>query len=103
MKPGEARSTWQLPGASLFRSARWRCALLATVLLSGCHVFQPNVEHDLMANRVGSRPRVDVAERYTVTCPDVVQIVFPSLPELSGPHPIGVDGRLDLEPLGQPR
>jgi protein involved in polysaccharide export with SLBB domain len=44
-----------------------------------------------------------VAEHYTVTCPDVLSLAIADHAELSGPHPIGVDGRLDLEPVGRPR
>jgi protein involved in polysaccharide export with SLBB domain len=44
-----------------------------------------------------------VAESYVVLCPDVLDIRLANHPELSGPHPIGVDGRIDLEPLSRPR
>jgi protein involved in polysaccharide export with SLBB domain len=44
-----------------------------------------------------------VAERYTVACPDVLAINIAGRPDLTGLHPIGVDGRVDLEPAGHPR
>jgi len=49
------------------------------------------------------KPGAGVAESYIVVCPDVLDLVIENHPELSGLHPIGVDGRLDLEPLGRPR
>jgi protein involved in polysaccharide export with SLBB domain len=43
------------------------------------------------------------AASYPVVCPDVLDLVIEGHPGLSGPHPIGIDGRLDLEPVGRPR
>jgi protein involved in polysaccharide export with SLBB domain len=43
-----------------------------------------------------------IAENYAVVCPDVLDLVFDDFPALSGLHPVGVDGRLDLEPIGRP-
>jgi protein involved in polysaccharide export with SLBB domain len=43
-----------------------------------------------------------IAENYALVCPDVLDLAFDDFPALSGPHPIGVDGRLDLEPVGRP-
>jgi polysaccharide export outer membrane protein len=45
----------------------------------------------------GTGARKDgVAECYTVHCPDVLEIRIPGRPELTGPHPVGPDGRIDL-------
>ena len=56
-----------------------------------------------MAYRGNYQPGAGLAESYIVVCPDVLDLDFASQPQLSGPHPVGIDGRLDLEPLGRPR
>jgi protein involved in polysaccharide export with SLBB domain len=96
MKPGGAWSTWQTARAKRSLLAGLCCAL---ALLAGCRSTGA-VESLLMADPY--QP-VGVAQHYAVTCPDVLDITFANHPELSGPHPVGVDGRIDLLPLGQPR
>jgi protein involved in polysaccharide export with SLBB domain len=71
-------------------------------MLVGCRSTSSAVDRNLMADRGQTRRNVGVAERYTVVCPDVLDIVIDNHPELSGPHPIGIDGRIDLDPLGRP-
>jgi protein involved in polysaccharide export with SLBB domain len=56
-----------------------------------------------MGYRSAYRNGAGTSETYTVVCPDVLDIDIANHPELCGPHPIGIDGRLDLEPLGHPR
>src|SRR5262249_4409135 len=58
---------------------------------------------DVMAYHGPIQPGAGITETYAVVCPDVLDVVIAKHPELSGLHPIGVDGRLDLEPLGRPR
>jgi polysaccharide export outer membrane protein len=55
-----------------------------------------------MADRGRARRNEGVAERYAIQCPDVLDIAIATRPDLSGPHPVGVDGCLDLEPVGCP-
>jgi protein involved in polysaccharide export with SLBB domain len=100
MKPGEARSTWSLPGAWSVLRAGCRCALVVA-LVAGCRSARPTSE--LLANPFRSTRSAAIAERYTVQCPDVLKITFDQHPELSGAFPVGVDGRIDLEALGRPR
>lgn len=55
-----------------------------------------------MSNRGRGDRSTGVAERYVVFCPDVLDVEIAGRPELSGSHTIGVDGKIDLEPLGRP-
>jgi protein involved in polysaccharide export with SLBB domain len=72
------------------------------LLAIGCRTANPNVDRNLMSSR-GQPPSAVIAKRYAITCPDVLDLTIAGHPELSGLHPIGIDGRLDLEPLGRPR
>src|SRR5262245_46532111 len=103
MKPGKARSFWYLPGARRWLRAVRRCALLAALLGAGCRSDAPKLEQNLMSSNAALQRSAAVARYYTVVCPDLLDLVIVHHSELSGPHPVGVDGRLDLEPLGQPR
>jgi protein involved in polysaccharide export with SLBB domain len=76
--------------------------MLGVLWLAGCQGVQPPVDRNLMADRGLNDRNAGVAERYAVFCPDVLDIVIQSRPDLSGPHPLGVDGRIDLDPLGRP-
>jgi protein involved in polysaccharide export with SLBB domain len=76
--------------------------LLGVLVLTGCRSAAPAVSRRLMADHGRTVRNEGVAERYAVLCPDVLDIVLANYPELSGPHPIGVDGCIDLEPLGRP-
>jgi protein involved in polysaccharide export with SLBB domain len=73
------------------------------IVLAGCCSNKATVEQNLMSCHGHYQPGAGVAESYVVVCPDVLDLVVANHPELSGLHPIGVDGRLDLEPLGRPR
>jgi protein involved in polysaccharide export with SLBB domain len=79
-----------------------RCAGCGALLLGGCQAMAPAVGRQLMADRGPTLRNEGVAERYAVLCPDVLDIVIRTRPELSGLHPVGVDGRIDLEPAGRP-
>jgi protein involved in polysaccharide export with SLBB domain len=103
MKPGKARSSWTLPRAKGRLLAGWCCALATLLLATGCRTLTPDFERDLMIGRGQAARNAGVAERYTATCPDVLDVVIANHAELSGPHPIGIDGRLDLEPVARPR
>jgi protein involved in polysaccharide export with SLBB domain len=102
MKPGKGWSSWQTPSATPWLRLGARCAVFGVLILAGCRSALPAVDRNLMADRGISRRNVGVAERYTVLCPDVLDIAIDNHPEFSGPHPIGIDGRIDLDPLGRP-
>jgi protein involved in polysaccharide export with SLBB domain len=78
--------------------AVWCCALLGAALSAGCC---PWAKVDKNMAGYGGLDSAK-APNYMVACPDVLDLVIDNHPELSGPHPIGIDGRLDLEPLGRP-
>ena len=98
MKPGKRRSFWQA-----FRAKRWLLALIACAWLAGCRSPREHVDTNLMQNTGPTTRSAGVAESYVLLCPDVLDIQLANHPELSGPHPIGVDGRIDLAPLSHPR
>jgi len=76
---------------------------LAALFLAGCCSTDAKVSQNLMACHSHYQPGAGIAESYVVVCPDALDLRFDNHPELSGLHPIGVDGRLDLEPLARPR
>jgi protein involved in polysaccharide export with SLBB domain len=92
-----------LPGARRLLRAGWRCALAGALVVAGCRASSPNVDRNLMSSRNQGQLTAGRTEHYTVTCPDMLELTIAGHPELSGPHPIGVDGRLDLDPAGRPR
>src|SRR5438128_2749638 len=110
MKPGNARSTWKTAGARHGLRAVCCSAPLLMLLLSGCCWTAGKVDphpvvcnRDVMSYHGPFQPGAGIAETYVVVCPDVLHVIIADHPELSGLRPIGVDGRLDLEPLGRPR
>jgi protein involved in polysaccharide export with SLBB domain len=103
MKPGKARSSWKLCSAKRFLRQSGRCAIGLVFLLAGCQSLRPNVDRNLMADPGRGQGSFGVAERYIVECPDLLDITIVRYPGLSGLHPVGVDGRVDLEPTGRPR
>ncbi|HYV37115.1 MAG TPA: hypothetical protein VE988_15520, partial [Gemmataceae bacterium] len=73
------------------------------LLVTGCLGQHAEVEQNLMAYHANYRPGAGLAESYAVVCPDVLEVDIDGRPELSGPHPVGIDGRIDVAPLGRPR
>ena len=65
-------------------------------LLTGCALGQPHLDRVLLADKGTGARNEGVAECYTVHCPDVLEIQIPGRPDLTGPHPVGPDGRIDL-------
>jgi protein involved in polysaccharide export with SLBB domain len=65
-------------------------------VLSGCALNQPHLDHALLADRGAGVRNEGVAECYLVHCPDVLAVQVPSRPDLTGPRPVGPDGRIDL-------
>jgi protein involved in polysaccharide export with SLBB domain len=118
MKPCKARLFWLPTAKSPFRrplsgthhpgprtpdTGLSRLTLFALLLLAGCCTNKATVEQNLVACHGPYQPGAGVVDSYVVVCPDVLDLTFDSHPESSGLHPVGIDGRLDLEPLGRPR
>ncbi|MBI2804924.1 MAG: polysaccharide biosynthesis/export family protein [Planctomycetes bacterium] len=94
MKTGPPRSRWGFLGSLL--------AMLLLLCAPGCILDRVNVERNLMSQRNGIPP-AEVASRYRVGCPDVLELTVAQRPELSGRHTIKVDGRIDLGDYGNLR
>jgi protein involved in polysaccharide export with SLBB domain len=81
-----------------------RSALIVGLsLLAGCHGPEVNITGYLMSYRGLYQPGAGIAETYAVVCPDILDVNIANHPDWCGFYPIGVDGRIDLEPLGRPR
>jgi protein involved in polysaccharide export with SLBB domain len=64
--------------------------------VTGCALDQQHLDHVLLADRGAGKRNEGVAECYLVHCPDVLAIQVPSRPDMTGPHAVGPDGRIDL-------
>jgi polysaccharide export outer membrane protein len=83
----------------------WRIVAGAWLILSsGCLSPRPHVDEALL-RRTGSRSNPEeVAQQYRVGCPDVLDLTIDGSEDWYGLQlPIGVDGRINLGPLGRPR
>jgi len=96
MNTGQHRSSWQLRGAALLLT------LPMLAFAPGCAKDRASVEKNLMAQQ-SALSRQDVADRYRVGCPDLLEVTIPNRPELSGKQKIGPDGRIDLSDYGKLR
>ncbi len=76
---------------------------LFLVALAGCIGPSGHVDRALMADRGGGTRNHGVAEKYTVGCPDVLDITVAGRADLSGQQAIGPDGRVSLGPAGAVR
>jgi protein involved in polysaccharide export with SLBB domain len=56
-----------------------------------------------MADRGAPERNEGVAEKYTIGCPDTLDITVAGRPELNRHGTVGPDGRIDLGELGKPR
>ena len=83
MEAGEAGSTWSPPKRS------WPGLLLG--LLAGCAVSRPPIDRALLADAGMAARSENVAEAYTVNCPDVLDVVIEARPDLTGRRAIGIE------------
>ena len=74
--------------------------LLILLVLAGCAPTRSEVDQRLRADR---GPGAGAADNYLVGCPDVLEVTVAGLPDLDCRGPVGVDGCVDLGPLGRPR
>jgi protein involved in polysaccharide export with SLBB domain len=95
MAAGEERSA--------FRSWIWAWLGLLTCLLAGCALCRSSIDHAIPADKGLAERSQNLAEAYTVNCPDVLDVSIEAHPELSGPREIGPDGRIDLGNIGRVR
>ena len=93
MKPGKGGSSW------------WRTWGLGICLVAaaGCAVGQPHMDQALLADQGTVARNKEVADYYTVACPDVLDVTVAGRPDLSGRRPIGPNGRIDAGPAGSIR
>lgn len=83
---------------------RWRALVGVCLLVAGCTSGGQKVDEAMRADRGDAAARnVNVAARYHVRCPDVLEVTIAGQPRPVGRLPVAVDGRIDLGPLGQPR
>jgi protein involved in polysaccharide export with SLBB domain len=114
MKPGQVWSSWKKLSCWHWPE-RWglshfgACAFAAFILcfqLAGCgQLVQQRAEadKDLFSSRQATPRNPDVAEKYQVGCPDVLEVDVAVQPALKIRREIGVDGRIDLGEYGKPR
>jgi polysaccharide biosynthesis/export protein len=72
-----------------------RAAALALALCAGCIGAEPRIRSALKSPQAAPPPAVTPA--YTVSCPDVLEIVVANRPKLSGRYAIDPDGTVALE------
>jgi protein involved in polysaccharide export with SLBB domain len=96
MKTGERWSSWK----------SWSAALLALLplLLSapGCAKDRASVGKNLRAQE-NALFHGEIADRYRLGCPDIVELSVPSRPELNGRYQVQPEGRIELENYGKLR
>lgn len=72
-------------------------------LLVGCAADRSQMDRALMRDPGSATRRADSAETYVVHCPDILAVSVSRRPELSGPRPIGTDGRIEMGAAGRLR
>jgi protein involved in polysaccharide export with SLBB domain len=95
MEAGEDGSFRQLPKQLWLSLLPW--------LLAGCAAFGPPIDKALLADKGLAVRSSAAAEAYLVHCPDVLEILIDTRPELSGLREIGPDGQIDLGRMGRVR
>jgi len=88
MAAGEGRSAW-------WPSKRAWLGLLLW-LPAGCALCQPSIDRAIPTDQGLAGRRESGAEAYTVSCPDVLEVILDGHPQLTGQRTIGPDGRIDL-------
>jgi protein involved in polysaccharide export with SLBB domain len=76
-------------------------SLFLIFALIGCAADR-QVKRNLMSGRFSAARGQEVAEKYLVGCPDVLEVSGPHR-DLTGRFAVGPDGRVDLGSLGRPR
>src|SRR4051794_37424385 len=68
----------------------------ALVALAGCATTEAQLEKTLLADRHPTAHTNDLDARYTVRCPDVLELHVSGRTGSTGPYPVGPDGRITL-------
>lgn len=97
-------SEWQFMNMGGGRSI-WGAGLLTPLLalLGGCVTNRGQIEQALVAHRPPASHSRQIASLYRARCPDLLQVDIAGLPQFTGPHRIGADGRIDLGDAGRPQ
>lgn len=78
--------------------------LSSCALLIGCSTTRTRIAQTLASEQPAAAANEQAnAESYRIGCPDEVEIVVASMPEISGVYRVGPDGRIPLAILGNPR
>ncbi|HEV3259010.1 MAG TPA: polysaccharide biosynthesis/export family protein [Gemmataceae bacterium] len=77
--------------------------LLLACGTAGCAAARPHVDRALLAENGAGARNQQVAECYTLGCPDVLEGTFIGRSDLNFRRPIEPDGRIDLGALGRLR
>jgi protein involved in polysaccharide export with SLBB domain len=65
-------------------------------LAAGCASHREGLDKLPPSGALPDDHRVSVADNYRVSFPDILEVRVGSWPDLFGPCPVGVDGRIDL-------
>jgi protein involved in polysaccharide export with SLBB domain len=77
---------------------RWPLLALLSWILAGCAGDATNLDRSCRCDC--SAQGGEIAKDYLVYCPDVLELAIESRPELSGNQTVGLDGRINLGPVG---
>jgi protein involved in polysaccharide export with SLBB domain len=83
----------------------WWAGVLASTfgVAAGCVSNRTQIDQALLAQRPPAAYFQQIANAYHARCPDMLAMEIAGLPQYSGSHRIGPDGRIDLGDAGQPR
>ncbi len=95
MEAGEDRLAWWPPRRAWLGLLLW--------LPAGCALCRTPLDCTIPADKGLAARTENAAEIYSVNCPDVLDVIVDSHPELSGQREIGPDGRIDVGARGRLR
>jgi protein involved in polysaccharide export with SLBB domain len=73
------------------------------MLTAGCAGDGPLIDRTCKCEEGHPTPKPVIADAYLVYCPDIIEVMIDSRPDLSGRLAIGPDGRIDLGTVGRMR
>src|SRR5260370_41059615 len=93
MEAGEGRLGWWPPRRAWLGLLLW--------LPAGCALCRTPLDGTIPADKGLAARTENAAEIYSVNCPDVLDVIVDSHPELSGQREIGPDGRIHVGASGR--